>query len=117
MTPFSWSYSYLFRLPRGISTTTSIRSVMAPILVGPGRATNPARSGRGRGPRRRRPRHRTPHHARRAGKLGAVDARGWIMLLGWLVGWWLLWRVPWLGGRDDRTAPPEPSDGEGSPAA
>src|SRR5688572_4748713 len=27
------------------------------------------------------------------------------MLLGWLVGWWLLWRVPWLrGDRDDTDA-------------
>ena len=27
-----------------------------------------------------------------------MELRAWIMVLGWLVGWWLLWRVPWLRG-------------------
>lgn len=36
-----------------------------------------------------------------------VNVRGAVMVVGWCVGWWLLWRVPRLGGRKDgAVAPP-----------
>jgi 4,4'-diaponeurosporenoate glycosyltransferase len=38
-----------------------------------------------------------------------VDVRVGIVLAGWLVGWWLLWRVPWL--RADEHAPVDAGDG------
>jgi 4,4'-diaponeurosporenoate glycosyltransferase len=50
-----------------------------------------------------------------------VDVRAGIVLVGWLVGWWLLWRVPWLradehDGADHRADPGTDAPGRAAPA-